>query len=315
MSGIRSLLATVTTDPVLELALYDPTNPTKLDTIEALLSHTQPCRLHLLSSSDIDSFKYFITCFVWADILSQALDILPPSPSHQTTFRYAPLLERNIFNLTKVMGAANWAMVSIYYTNILRDWQNCCLASSGHLSPDDRVILHSRSEKISTRLESCLSQLRTERLSLTGLQLDSSLVTESFALACFVYLFVVVHGAHPAHSVVRAAFTRSLQALLSLPTRLLVRVAWPFVITGCFALEEEQALFPSMLRRATAEGKACGTCGKGLRVMRAVWAQRDLIAANKEVEEREIESGDGMSRRGVGWADGMRSMGVRVLIV
>lgn len=301
MSGIRSLLATITTDPILKSKLHDPTTPTQLDTIEALLSHAQPHRLSLLSSSDVDAFNYFITCFVWADILSQALDILPPSPAHQTTFRYTPLLEHGTLNTSKVMGAENWAMVSIYYTNILRDWKRDSVATN-HL---DVLELEARASVISIRLQTSLAAHILARQDLKSRQLDSSLVTEAFALACFVYLSVTVHGAHPSHPAVRQAFTRSLDSLLALPSRLLVRVAWPFVVTGCMALEGgEQVLLRGIVRRAAGKGEPCGTAVKALRVMKGCWAAREEAAGGGREQEA-----------GYGWVEGMKRLGSRVLVI
>ena len=109
----------------------------------------------------------------------------------------------------------------------------------------------------------------------TELERHSSLVTELFALAAITYFHVTISGAWPFLPAIRANVTRTLAALVALPSELLIRVSWPFAVTGCMVLEEGREVLRGVVSRAEMGGHNIGTVWKGCVIVEECWRLRD----------------------------------------
>ncbi|KAK4206700.1 fungal-specific transcription factor domain-containing protein [Rhypophila decipiens] len=117
--------------------------------------------------------------------------------------------------------------------------------------------------------------------------------TYVFAQGTLTYLYLVANGYQPLAPEIRGSVALTLSMLKALPTRTCVRtVIWPFTITGCLALEEEQDSFGDFVERMGRVGEL-GSVKKALGVMRGVWDWRKEHGGNmkKEFDLGEMFSG------------------------
>lgn len=240
-----------------------PERPKRLDLMEQILRDDK-CRL--LSRDDMIALKHFVTSFIWVDILSYASGL---RTFNSDTFDYLNLLEDCTLELDKVMGCQNWVMIIMAKIALMEEWKK----ASQNGDPNS-LGLYSQAVILEALLRKGITKLLDTRAKLTGLDLDSNIVTELFACAAITYLHVVVSGAYPETLEIRESVIRTLKALTALPERLLIRISWPFAITGCMALEEDQDLFRYLIIKATQAGEPTGTICKGLAVMEECWRIR-----------------------------------------
>lgn len=290
---------------------------------------------HILKKTPSPHPSFFLTCFLWVDIISQASGLQPPHPPHLGYhFLLSPPADdpdgEPLLDLKNMMGCENWAMLVLLDIATLAAWKKSCLQTS---PPTLNLIeLHLRAAAIRHKLETGISNMLLQQ---KGLQPDSidhdrKAVTHLFALSAFTYLAAVVHGTRPSQSTIRAAITRTLPVLATLPKRLIMRVSWPICVTGCMAVGKvEREVIRSLVSQRSArrqdnvpelmikkeggidvggevgmgEGENSGTVWKGMRIVEECWRVHDADV-DKGLEEREF-----------GWEEGMAALGLRILLV
>jgi len=223
-------------------------------------------------------------------------------------------MENGTLDLSRVMGCENWVFVGIAQIILLehalssKSPTSRLQASKSHDS--STLDLHSRATVLEAMFERGIRDLMQARDTATGtelskLELHSNLVTHLFALSALTYLHVTTLGAYPFLPAIRSSVRRSLDALESLPPELLIRVSWPYAVTGCMVREGERERVRGVVERAVAEGWNVGTCWKGGLVVERCWALRDEVAKCEEV------SGVGNE---VSWVCAMESLGEKILL-
>jgi C6 transcription factor Pro1 len=275
-----------------------PSPPQRLDILEQVLTDDKH---QILTSNDTAALNHFVTSFIWVDILSRASG-LPTSPSStplSQPFDYLPLLENNTLDLSRVMGCENWVFIGIAQIVML---ESALVAQRAGCDPN-ALDCASRAAVLEVMFERGVRELLEARAraemgaGLTKLELQSSLVTELFALAALTYLHVTMSGAYPWLPKVRQSVARAMEALVALPMELLIRVSWPTAVTGCMVLEEKQSVVREVVGKAQKAGINTGTIWKGMVVVEECWRLR---------EER---VGDEVS-----WVHAMESLGEKILL-
>jgi C6 transcription factor Pro1 len=281
-----------------------PERPRRLDILEQILKDDKH---QLLSRNETAALKHFVTSFTWVDILSRASGLHPsPSPaaapraaSHAQPFDYLPLLDDHTLDLSHVMGCESWVFAGIARTVLLesalsvRRAQLTCSRDDPHAAD-----LYSQAAVLEVMLERGIRGLLAARAALTTeLERQSSLVTELFALAAITYLHVAVSGAWPWLPPIRANVTRTMGALVTLPEELLIRVSWPFAVTGCMVLEEGRDVVREVVWKAGRKGVNTGTIWKGMVVVEECWRLRG-----------------GEVGAEVSWVNAMESLGEKILL-
>lgn len=100
-------------------------------------------------------------------------------------------------------------------------------------------------------------------------------INRIYALAAIVYLHVVISGAHPELPEVKEGVSRTLAALKSLADKeLLVHAVWAFCISGCLAVEHQQASFRELLSAAMITKSTVGTFAEAFHIMETCWDMR-----------------------------------------
>jgi C6 transcription factor Pro1 len=221
------------------------------------------------STEDLEALRFFITSFVWVDIVANATHGPPPSnPGH---FDYLPLLRNGFLKPQEMMGCHSCIMISIVEVTTIEAWKNAQI-EQGCLSV---VELVTRAAPLNDNLTFGIQKLECNLcINSTSLRADSEAVNLIFAYAALIYLHTVVSGASPHIVEIKDNVTRCLERLEALPPRLFLRNCWPFTIAGCMANEHQHDRFRNLVTRTSAAGQALGTTWKGLKVMEECWRLR-----------------------------------------
>jgi len=245
-----------------------------------------------LNLDDTTALEFFVAQFIWGDIISSAT--FGAGLYLASSFKYLHLLTSNKIQLSK-LTAQNWTMIIIMEIALLQEWKQEA-QQRGALSLQELTWQAARLEQ---RLNDGMVQLLRHRTSLKGMAANNNLITEIYALAALVFLQVVVSGAQAELPEINRCVTRFLEALNRLPSRLTLRISWPFCIAGCMAIGSQQDEFREFVSRALRDGEILGTIWKGFKVMEECWR----IRVTQPKLARECD-----------WRTGMESLGVRILL-
>jgi hypothetical protein len=260
--------------------------------------HLSPLEIALADVSSPDTLRtleFHVTCFAWIDIIANATFGSPSNTSQH--FDYIPLLRANALKIQNIMGCHSSIMAKIAEITYLADWK-----TSQHLGKSLST------EELATRAASLDAGLRDEISKLEQIPMpnvtnsgkDSHMVTLQFAYAARVYSHVIVNGTDIAAPELMLRVCRSVEMLESLPSRLLIRVCWPFTITGCMADETQHSKFRAIVARTAEKKELLGMSWKGLIAMEECWRLRK---AHPELQA-DCE-----------WKRAMKSLGKRILLV
>jgi hypothetical protein len=200
-----------------------------------------------------------------------------------------------------VFGIKNWALLQIGEIATLDAWKLEC-RRAGNL---DVMKLAHRATIIKKSLIVHLAELENKATSETIDSPDNftpsnlrsshaSLVTEVWAHAALIYLFVVTSGWQPANEDVRYHVSRIVQLVTYQisPQALLRTVVWPFCVAGCLAEPAQETRFRQMIQ-GLKPPKLFGKMHKAFEIMEIAWenrttgdvAARDLAACFRSLED------------------------------
>ena len=217
--------------------------------------------------------KLFATSFAWLDIVSQSAHGAAFGRSN-TFYDYIPLLETNFLDIRNVMGCDSsvWLAVS-QIVRLEADMESHSVSTGGlglealpprvsHIEDNLRAIIFAEQDAISQT---------PPRQNFN----DSQAITLIHAFAALVYLYAAVSGYSTEHPKVQENVATCLDMLERLPTRLFIRVNWPFTIAGCMATgSEQQERFRALIWRTEKERQVLGLTWKGMMVMETCWSLR-----------------------------------------
>jgi hypothetical protein len=260
--------------------------------------HPSPLETALTDFSSPDTLRtleFHVTCFVWVDIIANAIYGSPAISSRH--FDYIPLLRANGLKTQNIMGCHSSVMAKIAEITCLADWKTSQLLDKS-LNTEE---LADRAASLDTWLIDEISRLEQRPApNATHSGEDSRMVTLQFAYAAQVYLHVIVYGTDTAAPELVLRVHRSVELLEAFPTRLVIRVCWPFTITGCVADETQHSKFRAIVARTAEKKQLMGMVWKGLIVMEECWRLRQ---AQPELQA-DCE-----------WQRAMKSLGTRILLV
>lgn len=241
--------------------------------------------------SEIAGLDFFMTSYVWSDIMRCANVSL--TPSMQDSFFYLNYLEEGRIQMDRLMGCRNWAMISIREISGLEAWRNEMLGGlkdpvlTGHLSGIDNLIVSLLTEKsgqIEARLKRGLSSIPIDMEGMTKHDQESELVTNIFGLSATIYLAIVVSGSFGRLPQAEGDVLRALSAMKALPKHLLMRVSWPFCVAGCLAEGCLREDFRQLLSETRAEGHPMGQLWNALDLIEEFWKSRETINPGQHIK-------------------------------
>jgi hypothetical protein len=121
--------------------------------------------------------------------------------------------------------------------------------------------------------------------------------TPIFAFSALTYLHCTISGPHPSLTEIISSMTNSIEEFKELKeSKMLRNLAWPFCVTGCMAIKEQEEFFEEFMQWIGREEGNFGSLLKGWEVVKECWKLR---SQGKEVD----------------WVGAMGSLGFQVLLV
>ncbi|KAI0533675.1 fungal-specific transcription factor domain-containing protein [Xylaria digitata] len=249
-----------------------------------------------LLTSDQSAFKFYTAYLLWIDIIAATAHGEAPRLKKY----HAELLEGDSppIRLSDYVGCENWAMLEIAEAAKLAAWKRE-QQSNGSLS---MVELVRQSCAIDTRLRQRLETLEgfpTDRAAniydpsayhpvtpysgfhemLAASEAQKALAvaghTRIWAQATITCLHVIASGLQPSLPEIQASVQATIELFRALPSPLALRtLVWPFAVTGCLALPEQESFFVELVSNMGAM-QVFGTVKEALNVMQQVWTHRN----------------------------------------
>ncbi|RYC93702.1 hypothetical protein BFJ63_vAg3340 [Fusarium oxysporum f. sp. narcissi] len=245
------------------------------------------------------SLQLSIFNFIWIDVLATstfgAVSYCP------CAFDYLPLLESGTIRPQDFMGCQSqiFAIVS----RIAR-FEQLQLMHQGEMHQElTGPELQRQHSELEQQLDFVSQTLREDIEGLasvtSGLDLDAAMISLIWAYGARVLLQVAIAPIMSEQSSIDQTFVNiCLEKLEALPSRLVIRTAWPYTITGCMAMSESQHhRFRQILDQVLQEAQAPGITWKGLLVMEECWRLRRMHPDQF-----------------FGWREAMESLGARVIL-
>ncbi|SCO19148.1 related to C6 zink-finger protein PRO1A [Fusarium fujikuroi] len=240
------------------------------------------------------SLQLSIFNFIWIDVLATstfgAMSYCP------CAFDYLPLLDSGAIRSQDFMGCQSQVFAIV--TRIAR-LEQLQLMHQDFAGPE----LQRQYRGLEQKLDYVCQILQEDIESIAGetsiLHLDAAKISLIWAYGARVLLQVVIAPIMPEQSGIDQTFVnRCLEEMEALPTRLVMRSAWPYTIAGCMAMSESQHhRFRQILNQVLQEAQAPGITWKGLIVMEECWRLRRMHP-----------------NQVFGWREAMESLGARVIL-
>ncbi|KAI0456235.1 fungal-specific transcription factor domain-containing protein [Xylaria acuta] len=249
----------------------------------------------MISTSDQSAYQFYSAYLLWIDIIAATANGEAP----RLRKYHAELLhgDRPTICLSDYVGCHSWAMLEIAEVAELAAWKRG-QQSSGSLS---MVHLVRKACAIDARLRRRMETLEFsvgdrasniydpsahhpvapfagfhEMVAEFAAQASpaAALHTRIWAQATVTYLHVIASGLQPTLPEIRASVEATIQLLRALPSPLAVRtLVWPFAVTGCLALPEQESFFVELVNNMGAL-QVFGTVKEALKTMQAVWQHK-----------------------------------------
>ena len=226
-----------------------------------------------------------------------ALDILSSSSTRSPSLLRADhkywLRDKNI-QICPLTGCSVSVMMLISQISGLEEWKRECEARSSlsimKLSKRASCIETALEDLIggnSSKVEAAIPALKMKHPTViptpSTSELNSSVVSSVFAHSAVTYLHVVVSGAHPELNEIQQSVSKTLLILKALPDPQLLRcMVWPFCVTGCLAVREQENELRNLAIAAGASERGPGALWNSLKFMEDCWQRRDQNAASQD---------------------------------
>jgi len=259
-----------------------------------------------LSFVDHAAMEFYSGVIIWLDILGAVSTGMRPQYADICT---DGLGDSSKLQLKKVMGCENWAMVLIREIAVLSDWKRqmseqgiLSMLELGKRAGDIEWRLVSGIDKLVAKLDQVFdsSNLGSSSEDKNGKDQVNN-VTQAFACAAKVYLYVTVYGPNPGLPEVSNSVSETAAVLRSFPDSQFTRkLVWPFCIAGCMAKGYQRQAFRHLASSAGIDETVFGSSWRAFQVMQTCWDMHDGVRGE---------------RRDCDWLDAMKALGHHVLLV
>ena len=212
-----------------------------------------------------------------------SLDIIAAASTRRAPFLeidHVQALDRLEIPLENLVGCRNSIMALICEVSALDRWKK----ESEGARKLSIIDLAKRGGQLEERLRQELASLEKMPVAEPSLWGPSAIpgassthpgISKAFGLAAIAYLHVVISGAHPELPEIAKVVSELVAVFQTLrEQRLLPSVVWPFCISGCLALEEQQGCFRDLFAAAEITEPTGGTLGEAYQVMEECWQAR-----------------------------------------
>ncbi|KEF56938.1 uncharacterized protein A1O9_07128 [Exophiala aquamarina CBS 119918] len=246
------------------------------------------------------TIMFCLANFIWVDVIATATFGL--SCYTPCAFDYLSLLENGDIKPEHAMGCQGWILASIVEIARLEQRKTAQQTQICMISTTAETTL--RGLQLSDKLRSGIERLEKEGRKAnvpvaSSLEEDSRLVSILWAYAAQIFLQATILEAEHAQPYIDQTFINiCLQKLEELPTRLMIRVCWPYTIVGCMASDEFHARFRRIVGRTMEQSQPPGMTWKGLMVMEECWRGQQIHEYKRN-----------------GWREAMERLRSRILLV
>ncbi|GIJ88135.1 hypothetical protein Asppvi_007052 [Aspergillus pseudoviridinutans] len=211
-----------------------------------------PQQVETLSLDDHCATGVLLGSFISLDIIASASTRQPPF----LNIDHAEALRNPCIALESIIGCSNSVMALIFEISLLDRWKE----ESQAVRKLSIIDLAERGRQIEERLRQELGDM--DSLPETGPSLlnrsgalsapANADVNRLFALSALIYLHVVISGAHPELPEIADAVSQAIAVFKGLwdPRLLQSVLVWPFCVSGCLALGEQQSFFRDLFSAA-----------------------------------------------------------------
>ncbi|KAF7128707.1 hypothetical protein CNMCM5793_003558 [Aspergillus hiratsukae] len=207
-----------------------------------------PHHIETLSPDDHCATGVLLGSFISLDIIASASTRRPPF----LNIDHAQALRNPCISLESIMGCSNSVMALIFEISSLDRWKE----ESQAVRKLSIIDLAERGRQIEERLRQELKDMDTGPSFLNRSGVLSAPanpdVNRLFALSALIYLHVVISGAHPELPEIADAVSQVIAVFKGLwdPRLLQSVLVWPFCVSGCLALGEQQNFFRDLFSAA-----------------------------------------------------------------
>jgi hypothetical protein len=252
----------------------------------------------LLSMDETLALDFFATALIWFDVISSVT--LGTNSEYFEIYSYILQIESGRIQLCKLMGSQNWVMTIIMEISRLAEWKTV-REDNGDLSQSQ---LAKSVRTIEERLENGMRENQARQISnkfdpCGARTRESQFVTQFFAWATKVYLYVIQSGAYPRVPEIKASVVEALALLRDVPDGRWIRyLVWPFCVISCMADEEYQDEFRQIAEMASMDKDIFCNFQNAASIMEECWRGRKTQPSVPW-----------------SWTTAMSSLGVRILLV
>lgn len=256
--------------------------PTLIDARMGLLKPTLERRTQNSNqttlSPEVESItSLLLSSFIWFDT------ILCTSTGSTPSLEINHLLALTTLgiNMESLTGCRNPVVALIFEISLLDRWKK----EGQNAHKLSIVDLAKRGQQIKERLRQELAYINhipTRQI----LSLNSSGILEVptrtkfnkiFILSAITYLHVVISGAHPELPEIAGSVLETIAAFKRLENLKVLRyLVWPFCVSGCLTLSEQQSFFRDLVSTAEISQSTLGVCFEAVKkVMEECWQSRE----------------------------------------
>jgi hypothetical protein len=251
-----------------------------------------------LSLDETLALDFFATALIWFDVISSVT--IGTNSEYFNIYSNILQIESGRIQLCKLMGSQNWVMTAIMDISLLAEWKTV-REDNGDLSQSQ---LAKSVATIEERLENGMRENRARQISnkydpCGARTRESQFVTQVFAWATKVYLYVIQSGAYPRVPEIKASVLEALALLRDVPDGRWIRyLVWPFCVISCMADEEYQDEFRQIAEMASMDKGLFCNFQNAASIMEECWRGRKSQPCIPW-----------------SWTTAMSSLGVKILLV
>ncbi|KAI8628997.1 fungal-specific transcription factor domain-containing protein [Xylariaceae sp. FL1651] len=255
-------------------------------------------------TSDQTAYRFYTAYLLWIDIVAATANGETPRLQQY----HAELLhgDEPIIRLGEYVGCHNWAMLKIAEVAQLAAWKREQQAT-GSLSMVDLVHRACGIQSAIRQKMGATEPFPTDRATpifdpsaqpvhvpysgLNEMVADAesqatpamALHTHIWAQATITYLNVLVSGLQPELREIQTSVQATIELFRMMPSPLTLRtLIWPFAVTGCLALPEQQPFFIELVNKMGAM-QIFGTIKEALNIMQDVWKHRESCCVSPQM--------------------------------
>lgn len=276
--------------------------------------------------------EFYDYILAYLEVLSCTFYVTEPKFAVYLTQNFAA--KDTLQRISRVTGLESWVIVSLWQITMLRRWKEDQIAK-GALSMAELVRrasfieqdLQQRRQEMIAKSNHTDSDAKSHNNNTIPKSSDSgngqpspavfrerAAFTNVFAAAAAAFLHATVSEPRPQIPEISQAIADTIQALRLLPRPdLLRRLAWPICVAACLADLNQQAFFDGLAHRVTEAYGREENVTRGLVVARECWRLRSR-ASTGSGGGAGASGGGGAEDRTYDWRDGMRNLGVTLLL-